>query len=358
MDELERTLENLAPDPAPDPQPAEDAAPAGPPTESPERVEPWGRVRALALKQLDRFISYEPKVLRGDDPDAIHDMRVASRRLQQILDLLYPQPRPREVRRLRRRIRRCRRALGEVRNCDVLLAHVGHILARKRAGRREAWTAVQHYLLARRAASFLRAMRKLSKINLAVFYVRMRACVGEAATEETPLETRGARELALAEPSASRPFPEQLARALDVVSSAFTDQVALSRGDPRGSVIHGVRIAAKRLRYLLEVVHEFDVAGSGEALVWLRRLQQHLGDWHDREVLEQIMVEMIARPELLREQLSLVMQVEKLILRNRDAKREFENKYYQMTNQSSEMQRLNDWVGYLLASPSAAFAMA
>ncbi len=355
---MDDSLEKLEIPEAPsEPDPALAAEPPPSPPVS-ETAEPWRRVRALALKQLDRFISYEPKVLRGDDPDAIHDMRVASRRLQQIVDLLCPKPRPRESRRLRRRIRRCRRALGEVRTCDVLLAHVQHILARKRAARREAWTAVQHYLLARRAASFLRAMRKLSRINLAVFYVRMRDCLAEAATADSLLDSRAPRGAAIDELPGTRPFPEQMASALEAVWSAFTDQVALSGRDRRAPAIHGVRIAAKRLRYLLEVVHEFDVAGSGEALAWLRQLQQHLGDWHDLEILEQMMVEMIARPELLREQLPLVMEIEKLILRNRGAKREFEGKYYQITNQSSEIQRLSDWAAYLLASPSAAFARA
>jgi len=60
--------------------------------------EEWKKVRELAQKQLDRFMSFEPKVLRGDDPEAIHDMRVASRRLQQILDLVYPKPRSRDAR--------------------------------------------------------------------------------------------------------------------------------------------------------------------------------------------------------------------------------------------------------------------
>jgi len=46
-------------------------------------------------------------------------------------------------------------------------------------------------------------------------------------------------------------------------------------------VIHGVRIAAKQLRYLLEVAHEFDVAGSQATLAWLRKLRQYLGNWHD-----------------------------------------------------------------------------
>ncbi|MBZ5544920.1 MAG: CHAD domain-containing protein, partial [Acidobacteriia bacterium] len=150
---------------------------APPPVPSPPDAEPldaWKKVRKLALRQLDRFISLEPKVLRGDDRDAIHDLRVASRRLQQVLDLLYPPPRPAEIRKLRRKIRRSRRALGEVRNCDVQLQHVERILARKRAARRQTWEAVRHYLRQRRAESFDKAMRKLSKINLAIFYVHLK----------------------------------------------------------------------------------------------------------------------------------------------------------------------------------------
>src|SRR5215472_15501686 len=41
----------------------------------------WARVSELAIKYLDRCVSLEPKVLHGDDPDAVHDLRVATRRL-------------------------------------------------------------------------------------------------------------------------------------------------------------------------------------------------------------------------------------------------------------------------------------
>jgi len=333
--------------------------PAATPVEESEAArhqEEWKKVRELAQKQLDRFMSFEPKVLRGDDPDAIHDMRVASRRLQQILDLVYPNPRPREVRRLRRRIRRCRRALGDVRNCDVLLQRVEPLLARKRSSRREAWTAVDHFLLARRSESFRKALRKLSKVNLAVFYVHMRECLARVGSAQD--SGRDAHGRALADLPAAGLFPERVGEALDGVWNAFQEQVALSHRDPRAPVIHGARIAAKRLRYLLEVVHAFDVPGSADALAWLRSLQQHLGDWHDLQILEQMMIEMIARPDFLRDQLPLAMDVERLIVRNRAKKKDFQEKYYQMTRDSSEVQRLKDWVSYLLASPSAAFAKA
>jgi CHAD domain-containing protein len=311
------------------------------------------KVRELALRQLNRFMSHEAKVLKGDDAEAIHDMRVASRRMQQVLDLLYSKPRPQELRRLRRQIRRCRQALGDVRNCDVLLEIVGRSLGRKRSARREAWTAVQHFLLMHRSESFLRAMRKFGKINLAVFYVNLKEFLlhDKAHDHTAQHHAHGS--------SAPHPaFAKDLTDALESAWSNFEDHIAQSHRHSRPEIIHGARIATKRLRYLLEVFHEFGVAGSADALAWLRQLQKHLGDWHDLEVLEQMMIEMLARPEFLREHLSLAMEVEKLILRNRENKVGFEEKYSRMSRESAEMRRLKEWVSYLLVSPSAAFAKA
>ena len=329
------------------------ASPAGPAVPEggllPPYEESYKKVRELALRQLNRFISYEAKVLKGDDPEAIHDMRVASRRLQQVLDLLYPKPRPPELRRLRRQIRRCRQALGDVRNCDVLLEIVGRSLGRKRSARREAWTAVQHFLLMRRSESFLRAMRKFGKINLAVFYVNLKEFLHHDKVHD---HAAGHHHHAAA--AAHPPFAKDLTSALETTWSRFEDQIAQSHRHSRPEVIHGARIATKRLRYLLEVFHEFDVPGSADALAWLRQLQKHLGDWHDLEVLEQMMIEMLARPEFLREHIPLAMEVEKVILRNRQNKVGFEEKYSRMSRESGEMQQLKEWVSYLLASPSTA----
>jgi CHAD domain-containing protein len=307
------------------------------------------KVRDLAMRQLNRLMSYEAKILKGDDADAVHDMRVASRRLQQVLDLLYLKPRPQEVRRMRRQIRRCRVALGEVRNCDVLLEQVGRSLGRKRSARREAWTAVQHFLLIRRSENFLDAMRKIGKINLAVLYVNLKEFLlrDKARDHSEEHHHHGAG-------LPHHTFATDLTSSLGSVWSRFGEQVADSHLHPRAEVIHGARIATKRLRYLLEVFHEFGVAGSADALAWLRQLQKHLGDWHDLEVLEEMMIEMLARPEFLREHLPLAMEIEKLILRNRENKLGLEEKYSRMSRESAEMRGLKDWVSYVLASPSSA----
>jgi CHAD domain-containing protein len=317
-----------------------------PPSEV-EPVDAWKKVRKLAIRQLDRFMSLEPRVLRGDDPDAIHDLRVASRRLQQIVDLLHPKPRPAEVRRLRRKIQRCRRALGEVRNCDVQLLRVEKTLASKRTASRESWEAVRHYLRQRRAENFDKAVRKLGKVNLAVFYVQLKEHLVPHPGRGEPVE--GLR---------SEKFYERVGEALARVWHGMEAQVAQSHRDANAAVIHKVRIAAKRVRYLIEVIRAFQVPGAARTLARLRALQRLLGDWHDLEVLEQMMIEMVARPEFLRDHLSLAMGVERLILRNRAHKQGYRQKYARATTDSGDYQQIKEWVAGILASPAAAFRIA
>jgi len=320
---------------------------------SPEASE-WNKVRKLALRHLNRFISLEPKVLRGDDPDAIHDMRVASRRLQQVLDLIFPKPQSREVRRLRRKLQRCRRALGDVRNCDVLIQYAEGRLARRRSSYREAWMAVKQYLQERRSESFVRAIRKLSKMNLAVFYMHAKEILCQL--KPTLEKDDGSHPVAQPDGAVLEPFPARLAQALAGVWSDFERQVAVSHQEATPPSIHAARICAKRVRYLLEVADHFDIPGSSSALAWLQKIQQHLGDWHDMEVLEEMMIEMIAKPEFLRDQLPLALSTEKLILRNRTIKQRFRDNYFRMTPDLPDHREIRKWAEGLLAAPALAKA--
>jgi CHAD domain-containing protein len=304
----------------------------------------WMRVRKLAMQQLDRFISLEPKVLQGDDPGAVHDMRVASRRLQQVLSLLYPAPVPRELRKLRRKIRRARRALSEVRNCDVQIKRVERSLAGRRTSHRATWEAVQQYLVERREAMFEEGLGKLSKLNVATLYVRLKNHLSTNGT--TPPPDRTALEDVFAHPQVLTPeeFYARLGESLAELGEAYETRVAESQQNSSQPALHRVRIAAKRLRYLIEVMHELEFPGSAEALAWLRKLQRHLGEWHDLEVQEQMLIEMVARPKFLREQLDLAIGVEKVIQRHRSVKKRYVEKYFQMTAGSGENHHLREWV--------------
>ena len=311
-----------------------------------QAAEEWAVVRELALKHLDRFISLHPKVLRGDDPEAIHDIRVASRRTQQVVDLLYPKPRPKAVRRLRRRVRRCRRALSEVRNCDVLLERVERALRRKRVARRRAWAAVRDYLSEKRAETLEEATEQLSGFKFGVLYVGLKEAIESGPIAESAGDAAAAGAQIV-------PFSRRVIESLQRLWQEFETQVLESHREPDASKLHGVRIAAKGLRYLIEVVAELKVEGSEAALGWLKRLQQQLGDWHDLEVMEQVMAETVARPKFLRRNVEQAIEVQQLILRNRRRKHSYEEKYYRMTMDTAEWKGLNEWVRMLMTSPEA-----
>jgi CHAD domain-containing protein len=306
----------------------------------------WDHLKALALRHLNRFIALEPKVLRGDDPEAIHDIRVASRRLQQALDFLFPAP-PHGVRRLRRRIKRCRAVLSDVRNCDVFLERVSQQLARKRTSSRATWEAIRDYLESRRADEFARALRKLTKLNLASVYLALKEHL-------TPLssgtDSRGPVPVKLDE---LPPLAVRVREALEPVWQKFEARLVESQQQPEGQTMHRARIAAKKLRYLVELIAELDVPGGREHLAWLRRLQTELGKWHDLEVMDQMLAEMIAKPGFLRQHPDVAAGVMRIISSHRGAKKRYQTRYLALTS-AEGYARLKAWATYLL-EPSPGF---
>jgi len=64
------------------------------------------RFVALSQKRLEKFASIFPRILVSADPETIHDARVYSRRLQQIVRVLHPKPASKKARKLRSEERR------------------------------------------------------------------------------------------------------------------------------------------------------------------------------------------------------------------------------------------------------------
>jgi len=311
-------------------------------------------VSRLALKHLDRCVSLQPKVLQGDDPDAIHDLRVATRRLQQVLDLLYPPPHSGEIRKLCRGLKRCRRSLSEVRNYDVLLERVDAALARKRTARREAWETIRDYLKDSRSARLEKALRKLARANLSAIYVRLKDCL--AAHGHSRPETERADHSGAGQNLSVEEFHSRISGGLRKVWENLEQEIARSRHEPDPAALHRARIAAKRARYLIEVLHSFDVQGSKEALIWLRSLQKHLGRWHDLVVFEETVIGMIADPAFLRDHLEMALAIERLILQNRAMKTKLEKKFLEMTADRMGFFKIKGWVRRVAASPAPLLA--
>ena len=340
------------------------------------------RVIALAKRQMNRFGSLETKVLKNEKPGAIHDLRVASRRLQQTLDLLYPKPRAAKMRKIRRTVRRARRSLSAVRNTDVLLKKVEKRLDRKRLAHCEVWNAFREFLQDLRKDQIRKASRKLGKLNLTACYVHIKAALASAegttpkvisksAAKPTPepavaLVSGRTSELVPARnsrrnsamtikkpPQAHRPeLRGLLAESLLNAWETLDERVAQSKKAPSVKTIHAVRNAGKKLRYLIEVMRTLRVTGSDPALAWLRQLQKHLGDWHDLEVMEQTMIEMVARPKFLGDHLELGVEAEKVVLRNRKLKQAYQDQFFELVDQKADLQSLQAWIRAFAERPA------
>jgi CHAD domain-containing protein len=78
----------------------------------------WVAARLLLYERGDDFCGGLDKVLKTFDPEEIHDLRVASRRLREGLALFTPCYPAGNIARLARQLKQVTRLLGEIRNTD------------------------------------------------------------------------------------------------------------------------------------------------------------------------------------------------------------------------------------------------
>jgi CHAD domain-containing protein len=255
-------------------------------------------LKHLLQKRVKKFVALASEVRGNADPKIIHDVRVWSRRLQQAVTAFFPKPRSGKVQRLRRMPRRVRRALGEWRNCDVLLEMVQRAQRRTRSETKQrAWVFVREYLLDKRSKEINRAENKLCHQDLDGY-----ADVAQHALNQSPRE----------DPlGAIRRLNESLGRAWSEWQSALARaQETREIGD-----LHAFRIATKVVRYRTELLVDLGDKRRKAELNRLTALQEVIGVWHDRQVLHQAVAEAVARREVLLNELPkarvLLAEVEK-----------------------------------------------
>lgn len=222
--------------------------------------------RALEAR-IGRLLELAARPEWAADPEGLHDVRVASRRVRAVLDLVDPAVYP-GYRRHLRRLRRLTATLGITRELDVHTALLEAFLDAGSAPLTRA--ALEHALeaLARRAR---RARQRMTE-------ALPRLKVGEAAD-------------LLRVPSLPDPFLRcDLSRAVwDLLeprlAAALADLPALvARED--AEALHAARIRVKQARYALEVLSGAFAAPVDDALEGLRTLQTALGHHHDHATLE------------------------------------------------------------------------
>ena len=221
---------------------------------------------ALLRQRLVSLLQAMPAAQAGDQV-SVHQARVASRRLREALPVLGVRADASALDRADKRVRRITRALGPVRELDVTLL-----------------------LLAELEQSGAAPVRAIGRVRQAVIEEReKRRRDMLAEIKPSKLDKLRKRLVRVAAPH-SRPIAKGTTLA-EAVAQAVGRAVALRAAiEHAGGIyladrLHRVRVAAKKLRYAVEIQRELTRSRSTAQLNRLKTQQDLLGRMHDLEIL-------------------------------------------------------------------------
>ena len=261
------------------------------------------RLQKALLKQMDAFFSLEPAVLDGSDPESIHDMRVASRRLQEILNVVLPGAKT--TRRLFRDIRHARRLQAAVRDLDVMIEHLQKLRENtEEKAQGDGLDLLVSDLASRRKKAHARLCKNLPKAGLSALRKRLTRSVKRVLKPDLDTGAIVSRVHAIT----------------DGREQAFLAASAHARETMQPQDLHAARVAGKRIRYILEVAEMLQIGSHKDRIHELKAVQQGLGDWHDLEVLEDVLIRFCSGRKRIRVHTGALRALYDLILQGREEK--------------------------------------
>jgi CHAD domain-containing protein len=240
-------------------------------------------VRALLRSLLDAAQSRQVGI-RRDDPEALHDLRVAVRRARCLLGQVDHVVDEESARRLRAELRWLGAATGPLREREVLLQRFESMRSGLPADEGAAFAATTRLLRHQRDV----ARRELLEALASARHRRLLDAWESLGAEPSRAGTAGNAPAAEATRDGARPVVDVAARAIDRAWRRLLRRGrAISAGDGAPQ-LHRVRIDGKKLRYLIELFSsaypEIDLEPT---LDDLKQLQDCLGDVNDAAQREQ-----------------------------------------------------------------------
>ena len=227
--------------------------------------------RRLALVHLETAGTARSKLATSGDPEALHDYRVALRRLRSCLRSYRPELRSTVTRKTRRRLDRLARATNRSRDLEVHLEW----LASQQASSGDAERLGMAWLAARLEEEQRQERADMMALDERLFpkvYERLRGQL-----EHYPLTVH------LDAPVGQAIMGVTAAGHVERAARRLERRLGQISGESAEDEIHRARIAAKHLRYLLEPLAGA-LPGSEAIIERLKGLQDAFGDVHDAHV--------------------------------------------------------------------------
>jgi CHAD domain-containing protein len=220
-------------------------------------------------RQLSAWHLHEPGARLGDDPEELHDLRVAGRRLEATLRQ-FRSSLPAPFLRIRRTLKTVMRALGHTRDLDVALSELEMFRRKMPKSERDSVEPLKQHLMSERDQARARMLSVLDSIWVQKNLQELASLL--AAPPATSQES--SPELALnVSPELIRRRYRKLRKGADRLKS-----------DSSTEAYHSVRGQLKKLRYTMEAVAVIYGKTADGMLRALRRWQEKLGVQQDADV--------------------------------------------------------------------------
>ncbi len=232
--------------------------------------------RKIFARQLRRMKSHEAGSRTGEDIESVHQMRVAIRRMRSLFNLIGAHYRRKTVMEYERGLREIARALGAIRDLDVLILDLQDFREDLPPASQEALEPVIALLEDRRRAFRVRLNRLFDSKRYSRFLRRFQRL--------TKRRGRGARKLK------RRETPHQLRH---VLPSLLHERLARVRAYDSvlpaadDTVLHALRVEYKQLRYALEFFQPILGRSAGAFLLQVKAMQEILGRINDIAVFSE-----------------------------------------------------------------------
>ncbi len=243
------------------------------------RHSPAGQVVLAYLREQAAAISHYDPLVRRDEPDAVHQMRVATRRARSALEAFGGIIDRETTRPLCAELKWLAATLGQARDTEVLQVRLTADLAAI------APALIVGPVQARITAHFTAQLTQARQSALDTLdgqrYLRLLDNL-DALLADPPLTPLTKREAGKVLANPVRRAARRLQRALDVVPGA----------QDRDTAIHQARKATKRARYAAEAAVPALGRTASRQAAQAKELQQLLGDQHDSVVARAVLLEL------------------------------------------------------------------
>lgn len=229
-------------------------------------------LREIGLVLLAEIGMQLPGVIEDIDSEFLHDFRIALRRTRSLLSLFFKTLPREQAEHFRAELKWITQATNSVRDCDVYLLGADEYRAMLPERLHPGLLCFFEGLRERRKKEFKLMKRRLKSARAAALFKDWQGFLRDRLPALPPAKKPG-----LCRGFAARLLKKRYKRILETGAACGPES--------EDTVLHALRIEAKKLRYLLEFFRSVLAAAEVDQLVkHLKRLQNNLGEFNDLSV--------------------------------------------------------------------------